>query len=54
MNLINPLNRNIHIWNEQKPMYTNKKEEIKLGLAINNTKPAMYFDDITREKLKKI
>ena len=34
-------------------MYTNKKEEIKLDLAINNTKPAIYFDDITREKLKK-
>ena len=34
-------------------MYANKKEEIKLGLAINNTKTTIYFDDITREKLKK-
>ena len=34
-------------------MHANKKEEIKLGLAINNTKTAIYFDDITREKLKK-
>ena len=34
-------------------MYANKKEEIKLGLVINNTKTAIYFDDITREKLKK-
>ena len=34
-------------------MYANKKEEIKLGLAINNAKTAIYFDDITREKLKK-